>query len=224
MKLTLAENLTGIVRLGVLRLVGSQIPEDRAPIDREMDALCESIASEHEGQSSGQVPGVAEARRLYKAVGLDPTKTRPSSEALLRRVLKGQSLYRIHPLVDLFNLASLTSLLPVGLYDESKIVGDEVKVEIGREGWGFDGIRKSRVNVSGRLCVTDQDGPFGSPTSDSLRTSIEGEVERVVAVFFQPADGEIERLKSAFHAGADLTVRHLGAQVRERFVLPYRTH
>ena len=54
---------------------------------------------------SAEVPGAADARTLYKALGLDPTKTRPSNEALLRRALKGESLYRINTLVDALNLA-----------------------------------------------------------------------------------------------------------------------
>ena len=67
------------------------------------------------------MPGAADARALYKALGLDPTKTRPSNEALLRRVLKGEALYRVNTLVDALNLCSLRDQLPFGLYDLDRV-------------------------------------------------------------------------------------------------------
>ncbi len=219
MKIAIAESLVPILRLGVLRL------EDMAFTDPGSEQIWNALQSSSDalreaftGLTIGQVPGIGDTRKLYRAVGLDPTKLRPSSEALMRRVLRGKELFRIHPLVDLFNHMSLVSRLPVGLYDESKIVGEKVTIRLGEEGWGFPGIRKDRVNVSGRLCVTDEKGPFGSPTSDSLRTSIEGDVKRALVIFFQHIDGnpallhEIlenaqERSKSALSANSvDSTV------------------
>ncbi|HSS51323.1 MAG TPA: hypothetical protein VLX28_20460, partial [Thermoanaerobaculia bacterium] len=52
-------------------------------------------------------PTVAALRSLFRAAGCDPTRYRPSSEALLRRVLKGEDLPAIHPLVDLNNCLSV---------------------------------------------------------------------------------------------------------------------
>ncbi len=223
MKVTIHEDLVGTIRLGVLRLTGITLPGDEGEtLWQDLEAACLEINERFSGLTSGQVPGVSEARRLYRAIGIDPTKTRPSSEALLRRILKGKGLYRIHPLVDLFNMASLTSLLPVGLYDESKIVGDAVTIRLGEEGWGFDGIRKDRVNVGGRLCVTDGEGPFGSPTSDSLRTSIEGNVKQVLAVFFQHAGGEDDFMTRALDKATDLARTYLNATIDERYVTPNR--
>jgi len=178
------------------------------------------LAALYTGMTAGQIPETGETRKLYRAVGLDPTKTRPSSEALLRRVVKGNELYRVHPLVDLFNLISMTEQLSVGLYDESRIAAESVAVQLGEEGWGFEGIRRGRINVGGRLCVVDAEGPFGSPTADSERTSIQGDVERALAIFFQHADGDPARLERALDRSADLARRHLGATVVERRVAP----
>jgi DNA/RNA-binding domain of Phe-tRNA-synthetase-like protein len=214
------KDLSPIVRVGVLRLGGIRHPPDGGDgIWAEIQTAAEAIGRRNRGLTSGQVPGVDEARRLYRAVGIDPTRTRPSSEALLRRALKGKDLYRVHPLVDLFNLTSLVQLLPVGLYDESKIVGDSVTIQVGRPGWGFDGIRKARVNVEGRLCVADGAGPFGSPTSDSLRTSIEGAVESALAIYFQHRDGDVERLDRTLDLATELSEEHLAATVVERRVI-----
>ena len=127
------------------------------------------------------------ARKLYHALGIDPSKTRPSSEALLRRVLQGKGLYRINAIVDAANLASLALLLPVGLYDTARI-RPPVTLRIGGEGEGYEGIRKDRVHVAGRPVLVDADGPFGNPTSDSLRTCVTPETRSVWFVLFAPQD------------------------------------
>ena len=85
---------------------------------------------------------------MYKRVGLDPTKTRPSSEALLRRVRKGDSLPRINSMVDVCNWCSLEFQLPYGLYDAAHIDGD-VELRLGRAGESYPGIRKDDVHVDG---------------------------------------------------------------------------
>lgn len=214
------KELAGVVRLGVLELEGMGLPSDRGDaLWAAIEAHGVRIREAFGGLTAGQVPGVEEARRLYRSVGIDPTKHRPSSEALLRRLIKDKSLYRVHPLVDLFNLASLEALLPVGLFDSRRIAGPVVTVRLGAPGWGFDGIRKDRVNVENRLCIADEQGPFGSPTSDSRRTCIEGEVPRALAVFYAPANGQITRLETALDKATDLARTHLSAAVGTRQII-----
>lgn len=162
----------------------------------------------------GEVPGVDEARRLYRGFGVDPTRSRPSCEALLRRALKGQEPYRVNDVVDAGNLVSLRQLLPLGLYDLDRVEGERVVVREGAAGEGYDGIRKGRVNLGGRPCLVDATGPFGSPTSDSGRTAISGATTRLLAVVFAPADGDPHRLESAGMQLGEQLKRHAGARVR----------
>ena len=122
---------------------------------------------------------------MYKRVGLDPTKTRPSSEALLRRVRRGDPLPRINSMVDVCNWCSLEFQLPYGLYDAARIDGD-VELRIGRDGESYPGIRKDDVNVGGRITLADRAGPFGNPTSDSARTMVTTETTRALLVVFAP--------------------------------------
>src|SRR6476469_6720584 len=110
---------------------------------------------------------VAAVRTMYKRVGLDPTKTRPSSEALLRRVRKGDTLPRINSLVDVCNWCSLEFQLPYGLYDA--------------------------VHVAGRLTLADARGPFGNPTSDSARTMVTTSTTSAIVVVFAPAETDSRR-------------------------------
>ena len=125
-------------------------------------------------------------RSMYKRVGLDPTKTRPSSEALLRRVRRGDELPRVNSMVDVINWCSVETQLPYGVYDVDKIRGD-VTLRLGRAGEEYAGIRKDTVHVSGRLTLVDDAGPFGNPTSDSARTMVTTDTTRVLVVIFCPA-------------------------------------
>jgi DNA/RNA-binding domain of Phe-tRNA-synthetase-like protein len=133
---------------------------------------------------------------MYKRVGLDPTKTRPSSEALLRRVRKGDTLPRINAMVDVCNWCSLEFQLPYGLYDAARIDGD-VELRLGRPGETYAGIRKDDVHVGGRIALADAIGPFGNPTSDSSRTMVTTSTTRALLVVFAPravAAGTLSRV------------------------------
>ena len=143
---------------------------------------------------SGEVGAVGRARELYRRFGLDPTRVRPSSEALLRRLKKGESLPRINSLVDVANALSVQLQVPVGLYDLDKVKGDELVVRLGGKGEGYTGIGKERVNVEGRICVADAGGPCGNPSADSARTMITTETERAAWIYFLPVrEDDIDR-------------------------------
>ncbi len=111
-------------------------------------------------------------RAMYRRIGLDPTKTRPSSEALLRRVRKGDRLPRINTLVDICNWCSLEFQLPYGLYDVAGAPAARDAADRASRARAIPGIRKDVVNVADRLTLADQAGPFGNPTSDSARTMV----------------------------------------------------
>lgn len=138
------------------------------------------------GLGTGEDDVTTAVRSMYKRVGLDPTKTRPSSEALLRRVRKGGDLPRINSLVDVINWCSLETRLPFGLYDLARIDGD-VTLRLGRDDESYAGIRKDTVHVAGRLTLADAAGPFGNPTSDSARTMVTTATTSALVVIFVPA-------------------------------------
>ena len=143
---------------------------------------------------SGEVGPVNRARELYRRFGLDPTKVRPSSEALLRRLKKGEPLPRINSLVDVANAMSVQLQVPVGLYDLGKVIGDDLVVRLGVEGESYEGIGKERVNVAGRICVADAQGPIGNPSADSARTMITTDTQSAAWIYFLPVrDEDIDR-------------------------------
>lgn len=216
---SIAPDLAGRVRIGVLTLEGVSVREAEPALAAEVDAHCAEVRARHAGVPSGDVPGVEDARSLYKALGIDPTKTRPSNEALLRRALKDETLYRINTLVDALNLASLRSQLPFGLYDLSK-VEPPVILRRGAPGESYEGIRKGPVNVAGRPVLVDACGPFGNPTSDSARTCITLETKRALVVAYAPAGCSDRRLAEVLAATEALLVRHCGGAREARFLAP----
>jgi len=154
-------------------------------LDERMDeALARAAAAMRSAPEPIDV--MTAVRTMYKRLGIDPTKTRPSSEALLRRVRKGDGVPRINSLVDVINWTSLESQLSFGLYDAAAIRG-EVTVRRGRDGEEYPGIRKDTVHVGGRLILADELGAFGNPTSDSARTMVTSSTADAVVMIYVPA-------------------------------------
>lgn len=188
-----------------------RVKERDAALDAEIARLGEELRANFGALEIGQVPGIAEVRASYRAMGIDPTKTRPSSEALLRRVLKGQGLYTVNTLVDALNFCSLRYLVPFGLYDLAH-VQPPVTLRLGREGEGYEGIRKDRVNVGGRACLVDAAGAFGNPTSDSGRTKITLGTTLALVVPFLPKETPGPRAQEIVEGTAEALLKYsLGA-------------
>jgi len=150
----IAEALAGRVRIGLVAIAGTSVRQADDGLAAEVEAECQALRARYGEGKSSEVPGAADARTLYKALGIDPTKTRPSNEALLRRALKGEGLYRINTLVDALNLASLREQLPFGLYDLDH-VRPPVTLRLGGEGESYEGIRKGPVQVAARPVLVD---------------------------------------------------------------------
>jgi DNA/RNA-binding domain of Phe-tRNA-synthetase-like protein len=178
------------VRCPAFTLQGLRIGETSESLDKALADLGVELRGKWKGVELSRITGVQPVREIYRRIGLDPTRNRPSSEALLRRVLKGGNLYRINTLVDALNYCSLKHLVPFGLYDLDRI-RPPVTLRRGREGESYPGIRKESVNVANRLCLADQEGPFGNPSADSDRTKITlGTTRALVVPFVPPAMSE----------------------------------
>ena len=204
--------LAGKIRLGVAEIDGVTVRDADPALAAEIAAAGQAVRARHPGAASGAVPGVEDARGLYKAVGLDPTKTRPSNEALLRRVLKGEALYTVNTLVDALNLSSLVEQIPFGLYDLDR-VEPPVVLRRGGAGESYEGIRKGPVNVDARPVLVDARGPFGNPTSDSARTMITTATRRALVVAFAPATCASARLAGIVSRTAELLARFNGGTI-----------
>ena len=219
LQISIGPELAGKVRLGVAVIAGVSVKGEDAALAAEIDAAGAELRSRYAGVPSAEVPGAADARALYKALGLDPTKTRPSNEALLRRVLKGEALYRVNTLVDALNLCALRHQLPFGLYDLAR-VRPPVVLRKGRAGESYEGIRKGPVNVDGRPTLADEEGAFGNPTSDSARTMITLQTTSALVTCYAPAGYDVARLRKVLDGTEQALRRACGGTLVELQVLP----
>ena len=97
-------------------------------LEAERDRVTQRLVAHYAGKQPADIPGVAETRTLFRRLDIDPTKSRPSSEALLRRVLQGKGLPKVNSTVDVCNLCSLSHQIPLGLYDREAVKGDRKSV------------------------------------------------------------------------------------------------
>jgi DNA/RNA-binding domain of Phe-tRNA-synthetase-like protein len=206
--LTIASGIRPLLEVGVVEATPVRVGPAGASLQAEIEALCSRMAAAHAGRPPSEIEGLAPARRLYRAFGIDPTSTRPSSEALLRRILQGKPFPSVNSAVEVCNLCSTSFLLPIGLYDAAKIVGG-VTLRQGEPGESYPGIRKDAVNVAGRPVLVDEVGPFGNPTSDSLRTSVGEATAALFMVIFAPADYAQAALHAHVAWAREAIARHL---------------
>ena len=204
MTFTVAPELESIVRPGVLWLRGAVVTEADVRLDTPLAAAEAAVRANPPEE-------IAAVRTMYKRVGIDPTKRRPSSEALLRRVRKGDGLPRINSMVDVCNWCSLEFQLPYGLYDAAHIEGTVV-LRLGFPGESYPGIRKDDVHVGGRITLADERGPFGNPTSDSARTMVTTATVDALVVVFAPTDIDDRRVAYVIDVTADRMREFTGAQ------------
>ncbi len=161
---------------------------------QEIEALGERFRNELTTESLKDMTSIAATRRVYKACGKDPSRYRPASEALIRRMLQGKELYQRDTLVDLVNLASIAYGYSIGGFDADKFVGNTLTLGIGREGEPYEGIGRGLLNICGLPVYRDAEGGVGTPTSDNERTKMTLDTRHLV-VLINGYDGNEQRVR-----------------------------
>lgn len=162
---------------------------------QEIHALGEELRSSLTTESLKKLSGIAATRRVYKACGKDPSRYRPASEALIRRMLQGKELYQIDTLVDLINLASIKFGYSIGGFDANKFVGDTLTLGVGKTGEPYEGIGRGMLNIEGLPVYRDAVGGVGTPTSDNERTKITLSTTRL-CVLINGYDGNEKQVRA----------------------------
>jgi DNA/RNA-binding domain of Phe-tRNA-synthetase-like protein len=150
-------------------------------LEQELRSCEEKILKLPEPKAVLESAAIEATRKAYKALGKDPARYRGSAEALLRRVIAGKGLPRVNNVVDIINVVSVESRLPIGLYDLQHVRGDIV-FRAGRAGETYKGIGKYDLNLEGLPVFCDAQGPHGSPTSDSERTMVTVATRQVLGI------------------------------------------
>ncbi len=174
---------------------------------KEIDQLGEHYRQTLTTETLKEMSSIAATRQVYRACGKDPSRYRPASEALIRRMLQGKQLYQIDTLVDLINLASIAYGYSIGGFDADKFVGDTLTLGIGREGEPYEGIGRGMINIHGLPVYRDAQGGVGTPTSDNERTKIDLNTRHLL-VLINGYDGNAERVAENARYIQDLLRRY----------------
>ncbi len=196
------------IRLGVLRFRADVKEADPRFWNYMKNEIEPEVREEISGKEWSQIPGVRGSRAVYKAFGRNPGRYRVSSEALLRRVRRGDELYHINSVVDVNNLISITSGLSVGSYDLGHVQG-AITLRKAEEGEGYTGIGKNFLDMENMLVLADEKGIFGSTMSDSTRAMVTEETKDVLVVIYcfekdMDLSAILERAKESFEKFADV--------------------
>ncbi len=148
---------------------------------KEIEAVSVALENSSHLSDISSHPAIYASRLAYRACGKDPSRYRLSSEALMRRVVKGNRLFRINNVVDVVNLISLKTGMSIGGYDMEKISGN-IYFDIGGKDEPYEAIGRGDLNVDYLPLFRDSVSPFGSPTSDSVRTSVTLNTKRFLMI------------------------------------------
>jgi DNA/RNA-binding domain of Phe-tRNA-synthetase-like protein len=197
MRIELRIELPG-VKLGLVEADDVRVVLVNEELARQMDEICERKRREFTVESLAEAEPIRAVRAMFRDWDMDPSKYRPSSEALLRRVAQGKGLYRVSNVVDVCNIGSIETGWPYGCYDRARI-HPPIALRHGLAGESYEGIGKKTWHLDGRPVLADSEGPFGSPISDSTRSMITESAREVAIVIYTPlaaADAAVEAAMS----------------------------
>lgn len=159
-----------MLRLGCIQC-DVRIEPSSDPIKNLAAEIISKIQKDLTIDTVSQKPTIKATKEAYRILGKDPSRYRPSAEALTRRVVSGKGIYEINNIVDILNLVSLESGFSIGGYDAEKIQGT-IEFGIGKPNEPYEAIGRGELNIENLPLFRDELGAFGSPTSDSLRTMV----------------------------------------------------
>lgn len=182
----------------------------------EIKSLEQNIRQEYSLETIREQINISTTRSAYKAFGGDPNRYRPSADSLFRRIVKGNSLYKINTVVDVINMMSLKTGYSIGGFDLKKVIG-KVEVGIGRKNEAYEGIGRGEINIEGIQVIRDEKGPIGTPTSDHVRTSVQIET-RFFYMHINAYSG-LKNLEQAISLAEESLVKYAAAKNMQKEIM-----
>jgi DNA/RNA-binding domain of Phe-tRNA-synthetase-like protein len=170
------------IRLGCIT-ANVDVAESSTEFLLETENVIAEIRDTLDISNVSQLPAIRDTKSAYRKFGKDPSRYRPSAEALLRRILNNKKLYRVSNVIDALNLNSLKYGFSIGGYDLVKING-EIILRLGRKDEDYVGIGRGTLNIENLPVLNDRSGAFGCPTSDSVRTMVTDETSKYMMIYF----------------------------------------
>lgn len=147
------------ISLGIAVISGVQQQKEKGSSELSK-AIAEVVAEVKRSYSIEAVKDIQKLRAqrdFFWRMGIDPTKVRPASEALLRRILQDKGLPRVSPIVDAYNLASVKTLLTFSAFDLERIA-PPLSVRFAGDGEEVRLIGNREKKLTGReLVLTDSE-------------------------------------------------------------------
>ena len=193
MKITIKKEVSNILPLFNIHAFTMDVKvEDSTIIDEKIKELEKSINEKYSLEQVLQIPSIKNARESYKKLGKDPSRYRLACESLFRRLVKGNGLYRVSNVVDAGNVLSIELAKSTAVLDYDKLQGD-IHIRIGTNDDIYYGIGRGLINVTNIPLYVDEVSPFGSPTSDTERTSITDSTTKILlmVICFDELDKDI---------------------------------
>ena len=199
------------IQTGIIQVEDVSVTKD-ASVYQALLECARKYRRKYADKTISDIPGVQRGRQLFRMMGIEPTKHRPSSEAMLRRAMKDKPIYAVNTLVDVSNWCALDFLLPNGIYDVRKIKGDILLCK-GLPGDEYVGVNKREVHLENRYALRDEIGPFGSPMTDSHRTAIDSDTRAAIAIMYAPPEYNSDHLLTQCQDYAERILRHCGGHI-----------
>lgn len=197
-------------KLGLVEADGVRVVPADAVLATVMDEICDRKRREFTVETITEDQNIRLVRAKFREWGLDPSKYRPASEALLRRVVQGKGLYHVSNVVDIGNLGSLEIGWPFGCYDRARL-RPPISFRHGAPGERYEGIGKQTWHLEGRPILADLDGPFGSPISDSRRSMITEAAREILVILYTPISAPDALLEKAMARLSERLAQFTGA-------------
>lgn len=214
-------NKLSSVKLGVFSLEGVSVVKRSETLWLEINKLCNSLRAKYSFKTINEIDTIKTVREMFKLENMDPSRYRPSSEALLRRILRGQELYKINSVVDVNNWCSLEFFLPMGVYDKENIVGKTVTFRLGANGESYVGIDGEIQNAQGKIVMTDEEKVCGGPVSDSDKTMITVNTKKVLMVIYAPQNFQKTILQSVLDISVKRMIIYNGGNLTFQSIVGY---
>ncbi|MBU7594917.1 B3/B4 domain-containing protein [Metabacillus halosaccharovorans] len=190
MEITVQDQLKQLIpdfKAGIVHYQDIQVGDSPQMLKGRLQLFQESLFFDYEDKKVTEIPAILEWRKIFKSIGTDPNRYRPSNEALYRRVQKQQFLQPVNSAVDLNNFLSLQYRIPLGIYDLDKLSG-HITIKIGSEDDSYIAINEREVQLTKKLLSSDNEGAFGSPYVDSKRSAVSTTTTNALhIVYLQPS-------------------------------------
>ncbi|WP_077617040.1 B3/4 domain-containing protein [Bacillus sinesaloumensis] len=171
------------LKVGIIQYEHIEVGESPQMIRGRLQTFQESLFFDLEDKPVTDVEGISAWRQIFKQVGTDPNRYRPSVEAIYRRIQKQNFLSSIHSAVDLNNFFSMQYEIPIGIYDTTKIKGD-IEIRIGQSSDEYMAINGRVISMKDKMLSSDETGAFGSPYVDSERTAVTTDTKHAIQIVY----------------------------------------